>query len=264
MSIKGYNKRRITIGGKRMPRPCKKRRVCAKPACAEFGPQGQEVKSEMILMSLDEYECIRLMDYEGFTQEQCALQMEVARTTVQAIYSSARKKMAECLVEGRDLRIDGGNYILCERHDNCYRRYSKRKGDKRIMKIGVTYENGQIFQHFGHTEQFKIYEVEDGKVVASEVIDTNGSGHGALAGFLLEHGVDVLICGGIGGGAQVALAQAGIRLFGGVSGDADVAVEALLKEELVYNPNVTCNHHGEGHHHEGGCGSHGCGSHGCH
>lgn len=132
------------------------------------------------------------------------------------------------------------------------------------MKIGVTYENGQIFQHFGHTEQFKIYEIEDGKVVASEVIDTNGSGHGALAGFLLEHGVDVLICGGIGGGAQVALAQAGIRLFGGVSGDADVAVEALLKEELVYNPNVTCNHHGEGHHHEGGCGSHGCGSHGCH
>lgn len=132
------------------------------------------------------------------------------------------------------------------------------------MKIGVTYENGQIFQHFGHTEQFKVYEVEDGKVVASEVIDTNGSGHGALAGFLLENGVDVLICGGIGGGAQAALAQAGIKLYGGAAGDADAAVEALLKQELVFNPNVTCNHHGEGHHHEGGCGSHGCGSHGCH
>ena len=132
------------------------------------------------------------------------------------------------------------------------------------MKIGVTYENGQIYQHFGHTAQFKIYEVADGKVVSSEVVDTNGSGHGALAGFLLENGVDVLICGGIGGGAQMALAQAGIALFGGVSGDADAAVEALLKQELVFNPNVMCNHHGEGHHHEGGCGSHGCGSHGCH
>ena len=131
------------------------------------------------------------------------------------------------------------------------------------MKIGVTYENGQIFQHFGHTEQFKIYEVEDGKVVASQVVDTNGSGHGALAGFLLEQGVNVLICGGIGGGAQMALAEAGIQLFGGVSGDADAAVEALLKDELSYNPNVTCNHHGEEHHHEHACGSHGCGSHNC-
>ena len=132
------------------------------------------------------------------------------------------------------------------------------------MKIGVTYENGQIFQHFGHTQQFKIYEVEDGKIVSSEVIDTNGSGHGALAGFLLANGVDILICGGIGGGAQMALAQAGIQLFGGVAGDADAAVELLLAQRLIYNPNVMCNHHGAGHHHEGGCGSHGCGSHGCH
>ena len=131
------------------------------------------------------------------------------------------------------------------------------------MKIGVTYENGQIFQHFGHTEQFKIYTVEDEKVVSSEVVDTNGSGHGALAGFLADNGVEVLICGGIGGGAQMALAEAGIKIFGGVSGDADAAVEALLKDDLVFKPNVTCNHHGEEHHHEGGCGSHGCGSHGC-
>ena len=133
------------------------------------------------------------------------------------------------------------------------------------MKIAVTYENGQIFQHFGHTEQFKLYEVEGGKVVSSVVVDTNGSGHGALAGFLTENGVEVLICGGIGGGAQMALAQAGIQLFGGVAGNADAAVEALLKQELVFNPNVKCNHHGEEHHHhhEGGCGSHGCGSHSC-
>lgn len=131
------------------------------------------------------------------------------------------------------------------------------------MKIGVTYENGQIFQHFGHTAQFKIYDVEDGKVVASEVVDTNGSGHGALAGFLLENQVDVLICGGIGGGAQMALAQAGIKLYGGVAGDADAAVDALLKDELAFNPNVQCSHHGNHHHGDHGCGSHGCGSHNC-
>lgn len=130
------------------------------------------------------------------------------------------------------------------------------------MRIGVTYEAGQIFQHFGHTEQFKLYDVENGQVTNSCVVDTNGSGHGALAGFLSEHQVEVLICGGIGGGAQMALAQAGIQLFGGVSGDADAAVEAFLKNNLAFNPNVQCNHHGEGHEH-GNCGSHGCGGHSC-
>ena len=89
------------------------------------------------------------------------------------------------------------------------------------MKIAVTYENGQIFQHFGHTEQFKLYEAVDGKITHAKVVDTNGSGHGALAGFLMQHGVDTLVCGGIGGGAQAALAEAGIKLYGGVSGDAD-------------------------------------------
>ena len=94
------------------------------------------------------------------------------------------------------------------------------------MKIAVTYDNGEIFQHFGHTEYFKVYDVQDGKIVASEVVDTNGQGHGALAGVLNVLKVDVLICGGIGGGAQAALAEAGIQLFGGVSGDADEAVAA--------------------------------------
>lgn len=130
------------------------------------------------------------------------------------------------------------------------------------MKIAVSYENGQIFQHFGHTEHFKIYNIEDGKVTSSVVMDTNGSGHGALAGFLQAMGVDTLICGGIGGGAQTALHQAGILLYGGVTGDADQAVEALLNGNLLFNPNVMCNHHGE---HT--CGNHGdghtCGGH-CH
>ena len=132
------------------------------------------------------------------------------------------------------------------------------------MKIAVTYENGEIFQHFGHTETFKIYEVTDGKITGTQIVDTNGNGHGALAGFLVENGVDTLICGGIGGGAQNALAQAGIRLFGGVSGNADEAVNAFLAGALGYDPDVHCNHHD--HHGEEGhsCGDHGCGSHSCH
>ena len=128
------------------------------------------------------------------------------------------------------------------------------------MRIAVTYANEDIFQHFGHTEQFKVYDVENGAVVASQVIDTNGSGHGALASLLSGLNADALICGGIGGGAQMALAAAGIRVFGGVSGDADEAVEALLAGVLDFNPNVRCSHH-DHHGADHSCGDHGCGSH---
>ena len=133
------------------------------------------------------------------------------------------------------------------------------------MKIAVTYDNGNIFQHFGKTENFKVYEVEDNQVVSSEVIGSNGTGHGALAGLLSEQGVDVLICGGIGGGAQAALVEAGIKLYGGVSGDADAAVSALLSGNLGYDPNVHCDHHDHEHGEAGHtCGDHGCGKHSCH
>lgn len=128
------------------------------------------------------------------------------------------------------------------------------------MRIAVTYENGEIYQHFGHTEQFKVYDVDCGVVTNSTVVDTNGSGHGALAGVLAALQVDTLICGGIGGGAQSALAAANIRVYGGVSGQADQAVEALLANRLEYDPNVQCSHHGEHHHGHGHtCGDHGCG-----
>lgn len=129
------------------------------------------------------------------------------------------------------------------------------------MRIAVTYENGQIFQHFGHTEKFKFYDVENGKVESTMIMDTMGSGHGALAEFLKSFGTDVLICGGIGGGAKTALSNAGIALYGGVTGDADKAVEDYLADNLSYNPNVKCSHHGEEHNHT--CGEHGCGSHSC-
>ena len=131
------------------------------------------------------------------------------------------------------------------------------------MKIAVTYENGEIFGHFGHTKQFKVYETEKGKILSSKVVDTNGSGHGALAGMLSALNVDVLICGGIGGGAQMALAQAGIKLFGGVQGDADKAVEAYLNDNLSYDPDAKCDHHDHEHGEDHTCGEHGCGGN-CH
>ena len=233
-----------------MPRPCKRRRVCALPGCRRFGDLEGDRHQEPIEMAVDEFEAIRLVDLLDLTQEEAARQMGVARATVQSIYGSARKKLALSLVEGRELRIGGGEYQVCPGDQGCpHCPKISAKGAKSAMKIAVTYENGQVFQHFGHTAQFKIYEVQDGQVASSQVVDT-------------------LICGGIGGGARTALAQAGIQLYGGVSGSADQAVEDLLAQKLVFQPDILCSHHeghGEGHScGDHGCGSHGCGTHGCH
>ena len=101
------------------------------------------------------------------------------------------------------------------------------------MKIAVTYDDGEIFQHFGKTEFFKVYEAEDNQIISSEVIGSNGTGHGALAGLLADQGIDVLICGGIGGGAQAALDEAGVKLCAGVHGDADEAAKAYLRTAII-------------------------------
>ncbi len=131
------------------------------------------------------------------------------------------------------------------------------------MRVAVTYEDGKVFQHFGRTQQFKVYEVEDKKIISSEVMGSDGIGHEALAFLLADRDIDVLICGGMGAGAQAALAEAGLEVCAGAEGDADAAVEAYLRGELE-SKGVTCDHHdGEeeaGASCSGHCGS--CG--GCH
>ena len=258
-----------------MARPQKCRRICNVPRTDSFRPEKHTGESP-IIMTVDEYEVIRLVDLEEKTHEQCALQMDISRSTVQEIYENARCKLAACIVYGRKLVIAGGNYRVCDGRENCRCGLKCRQADNNkrtelknrnrggfTMKIAVPYENGQIFQHFGHTERFKFYETDNTEIVNSEIIETAGSGHGALAGFLMKHGADTLICGGIGGGAQTALAEAGIRLYGGVSGDADTAVTELLSGKLNYNPDVQCSHH-EHHGENNSCGSHSCGNKGCH
>lgn len=249
-----------------MARHTKRRRVCSFPEVSEFLPQGGS-DGESVVLTVDEFETVRLIDREGLSQEECGIQLGVGRTTAQKIYETARKKIAEALVMGRTLKIEGGRIDLCQgSREFCYKQdcirrqiqqqYQLQKGDT-IMRIAVTYENGEIFQHFGRTEQFKVYDVEDGKIVKSEIVGTNGSGHGALAGILSAIKADVLICGGIGGGAQMALADCGIELYGGVSGNADEAVGAFLAGDLNFQPDVHCDHH------EHGDEAHSCGDHGC-
>ena len=260
-----------------MPRPKKCRRVCRFPQNLVFIPKDGDRDRVAVVLTVDEYETLRLIDKEGMSQEQCSEFMQVARGTVQQMYKNARRKLADMLVDGLPLRIEGGDYRLCDGNGHpcscmtCFKQkidsmYAKTKGDA-VMRVAVTYENGMVFQHFGHTSQFKLYDIENGRVTASEIADTNGSGHGALAGMLTAMKADVLICGGIGGGAQTALAAAGIRLYGGVSGEADQAVADFLSGSLNFDPDVHCEHHevSHGEHH---CGEdkHGCAGNGgeCH
>lgn len=253
-----------------MARPLRRRRICAEPEYRHFQPDGI-AERDAVNLTCDEYETIRLVDLEGLTHEQCARQMDISRTTVTEVYESARRKIADAIVNGRCLAIGGGSYRLCPGDgcaEPCERTFEppipeQLKGEN-TMRIAVTYEEGGIFQHFGHTAQFKLYDVEDGRVVRAQVVDTNGSGHGALATFLTAFQVDKLICGGIGGGAINALTNAGIELYPGIDGSADMAVMQLIAGILPKRTDVRCSHHHQVEGHDCGSHEHKCGNHGCH
>lgn len=258
-----------------MARPPRCRRVCEEPAYDGFAPIGTE-SGEPVMLTVDEYEVLRLIDLEKLTHEQCGAQIGVARTTVTDIYETAREKLADSLVNGKRLIISGGSYILCGGSGHCFRRGGCKKANRtyaapalpekgeNTMRIAVTYEDGNVYQHFGHTEKFMICDVTDGNITQKTLVDTDGSGHGALADLLGRLGAEVLICGGIGGGAQSALSEAGIKLYGGVSGSCEEAVRALLAGTLAYRERATCDHHGHEHGEGHRCGEHGCKEHGCH
>lgn len=189
----------------------KLRRVGIIPEYRGFTPDGL-ASGDAIDMTVDELEVLRLCDLEGLNQEAVALHMGIARATVAAISSRAHRKVANALVNGRALVIEGGNIAYSPITTTTAAWPAKEVG---TMRVATTYDNGNIFMHFGRSEQFKIYDIQHGKVLNEQVVGTGGTGHGALAGLLADGGVDTLICGGIGGGAINALAQAGITVYGG-------------------------------------------------
>ena len=228
-----------------MPRSAKCRRVCQMPTHCRFSPE-RPAHREAVELTVEEYEALRLTDYRS--ADLCPGPTEAGGLSGGRPSAADRRRQLRPLSPGKLPGLQQALRPVC---------LPRRKGSV-LMKIAVTYENGQVFQHFGHTAQFKLYDVENGTVASSQVVDTNGSGHGALAGFLKDHQVDALICGGIGGGAQMALAEAGIRLYAGCQGDADTRVAELLAGTLVSADAATCDHH---HGEEHTCGDHGCGHH---
>lgn len=259
-----------------MPRPQKTRKVGFAPENTSFSPK--EEKGSVVYLGYDEIEAIRLSDLECLDQGQCAEKMGIARSTMQNVINEAHRKVADALVHGKRIQIAGGNFEFLEEAFVCRKNdvmsvfktggFPDFNAKECKMKIAVTFDssNEEVFQHFGKTEAFKIYTIEGGKVVESQVVGTEGKGHGALVGFLKERGVEALICGGVGAGAQNALSENGIKLYGGASGKCDALVNDFIAGTLVYQEDVKCNHHGEHHHGEGEghCHHHGNGSCGCH
>ena len=238
-----------------MPRPKRCRRIGVYPDFWSFAPEdAEEETEESVILQLDELETIRQIDYGRQTQEECAAAMGVSRATVTSIYEAARYKLAEAIICGKRIRIAGGAYRI----EHPIVLGIQDKGEH-TMRIAVPYTDGQIEQHFGRAKQFKFYDVTTD--VAEEIVDTVGEGHGALAAFLHTAQANLVICGGIGAGAQTALAEAGIQLVSGVKGDADEAVKQHLAGTLVPNADGgKCTHrhqHGHGHEHGHGCCGHG-------
>lgn len=235
----------------------KLRRVGIIPEYRGFTPDGL-ASGDAIDMTIDELEVLRLCDLEGLNQEAVAQQMGIARATVAAICSRAHRKVANALVNGRALSIEGGNIAYSPITTTTAAWPAKEVS---TMRVATTYDNGNIFMHFGRSEQFKIYDIQDGKVLNEQVVGTGGTGHGALVGLLTNGGVDTLICGGIGGGAINALTQASITVYAGAQGSCDACVEALIAGTLALTGEATCgchvHDHEHTHEHGESCGCHG-------
>lgn len=223
-------------------RPEKRRQVRLMPEYTGFVPEGVHVPCCWnVGLAADELEVLRILDYEGKSQQDAAASLGVSRATVAGIAASAHRKVADALVNGKAIAIVRG---AADFEGEPEVSWTKKEGS--IMRIAATYYEGEIFPHFGRTEQFKLYDVENGEMKHSEVVGSNGVSHGALAGLLAQGGVDVLICGGIGGGALSALSSQGITVIPGASGSADEAVKSYLAGTLKPSDTPNCG----GHHHE--------------
>ena len=248
-----------------MPRPEKQRRICPLSGERRFDTEGN---APALTIRADELEALRLCDLEELSQTEAALRMGISRGTLQRLLYSAHRQIAFALVRGRSIHLDPPTESRCAQAGGCGKtcrfcrknRKTTKRGGKNMI-IALTSSNGEVFQHFGHTPEFTIYETKGGELLGPRVVPTGEKGHGALADILDALGVEVLICGGIGGGAQMALDEIGVKVVGGASGKVADVVAAFLKGELEVNPDFRCHHHDHDAGHK--CGEHGCGEHRC-
>lgn len=235
-----------------MPRKPSRKTIRSAPTVRAFMPLGDPPprgESEIVLL-LEEWEALRLVDYAGMEQAQAALSMGISRQSVQMLISAARTKLARAVVEGLPLRIVGSQ-------DHITHSCLSIEGRNRKMRIAVTAQHTQVFPHFGRTPEFYLVDAEEDKIKEEKIVAAPAEGHGALVDFLVSQGVDTLICGGIGGGAMNGLRSVGIKVYSGASGPVKEQVLSLLSGQLPQQGDANCDHpEGHEHQHRHGCGRH--------
>lgn len=220
-----------------MARPRQNRIIAASPLISGFHPYGRCCrKRKVVQLEYDEYEAIRLIDYEGKLQDEAAKQMSVSRPTLTRIYAEARKKIAVALVEGNHLSITDGNVG--------FENYQRRKSKTQVMnqKIAIPTCEGKLWQHFGKAPEVTFVTVENGRVKESVVLQAPGHEQGAMPGFIAAQGTTDVLCGALGQGAVNMLNQSGIQVHGGAPAIAiDEVLSLYLGGTIVYGDS-SCHH----------------------
>lgn len=237
-----------------MPRPLKERIIMDKPNCCKFIPENiREVGS--VILTFDEFDVIRKCDHERLSQENCANTMKISRTTVQRIYASARAKIAEALVLGKILEIEGGNVQLMPASEQQNQMYTNEMGEFN-MKIAIGRDGDNVANHFGHCNDFRIIEVVDNRIVSQNDIHDETRVHQDRPQFLKDLGVDVLIMNSMGKGAFNRLIALNIKTVYAENKSVEDALNSYLNKtlnsELVGHECVGCdstNHKHKGHKH---------------
>ena len=208
-----------------MPRPKKCRKVCQMPTTKEFQPIGDTSCKASVILTVDEYEAIRLIDKQGFSQEECSNYMQVARTTVQLIYNSARKKLADALVDGLSIRIEGGDFQLCDGNEDycgCGGCRRHRRGcvqqnimEDRKMRIAIPLdENKQdVCIVLARAPYFLLREDGKDTIVENPAAQAHGGAGIHAAQFLVDSGVNVLITVRCGQNAADVFKAAGMKIY---------------------------------------------------
>lgn len=248
-----------------MARPRKYRNVCGFPDNSRFGPLGmEEHENKFIIMPIDQYETVRLIDLEGLTQEECAVQMNIARTTVQRIYSEARKNLAEALVEGKVLKIEGGDYKLCNGkgkfcgRGNCQRHrfnvvsLKEKESERKLMKIAIPVNDkeikAEVSSSFGRATYFLIYDVEakESIFVNNEAVSSPGGAGIIAAQTVVDSKVDVLIAPRCGQNAADVLNAGKIKLYKNIDGTVEDNIKAFTEEKLNLLEDIHAGFHKHG------------------
>jgi len=226
-----------------MPRPQKCKRIGSQPQYKRFTPDNN-LSPEIVILSLEEFEVIKNCDYDRLDQENCARMMNTSRTTIQRIYANARIKIAEALVLGKVLEIEGGNVMISQASDE-----EVNQSMKNNYRLAIGVSDGLVAEHLAQCEDYMVFDIADGQVINQQLIHDDGVERFHRPHFLNGHKIDVLIIKALAKGAYNRLMAFGIKCHGTNNIDPQLALSEYLTSVEPALPIETCGKGCHGGHH---------------